>query len=59
MDKHETLALMLTAKPLFASEWESLLLIYAERLALVASKLSEDELRQLLAVGAAIHQCRC
>lgn len=58
MNKHEVLALMLTAKPLYAAEWESLLSIYAERLARVAPKLAEDELRQLVAVGAAIHQCR-
>ncbi|MBR8654224.1 hypothetical protein KDH83_13060 [Achromobacter sp. Marseille-Q0513] len=59
MDKETMLALMVTAKKGEPGDWESLLVVYADRLERIASKLTEDELYSMLAVGADIYQRWC
>lgn len=48
--------MMAETAPMEFSNWPDLLALYALRLSEVASKLTEDELWRLIAVGAAVYQ---
>jgi hypothetical protein len=59
MDKAEILALMISAETRVDSDWDALLCVYADRLARIAPKLTDDELYPLLAVGSAVYRRWC
>jgi len=48
--------MMAETKPMEFTNWADLLAVYALRLSEIAPKLTEQELWQLIAIGAAVHQ---
>ena len=58
MDQSEILAIMIAAPEIGIPDWDFVLADYAEQLADVAPKLTEEELYGLMTVGAAMYQLR-
>jgi hypothetical protein len=59
MDQSEILAIMIAAPEIGIPDWDFVLADYAEQLAGVAPKLTEEELYGLMTIGAAMYQLQC